>query len=72
MTHTNPPNVQGIWSADLQYSPGAACDDVFIFLENGIGIYEQHNWGLCCYEKFRYMVINGGTLVVESNQGFMK
>jgi hypothetical protein len=71
MAQNNLRNIQGIWSADLQYSPGAACDDRFIFLESGIGFYEQINWGLCGYERFRYKIMNGATLLMESNQAFM-
>jgi hypothetical protein len=71
MAQTNLPNIQGVWSADLQYSPGAACDDVFIFLANGTGFYEQHNWGLCGYERFRYKVRDGATLIIDSSEAFM-
>lgn len=58
--------IVGSWSADLQYSPGAACDEWLTFLDTGVGFLEIINWGHCSVEKFTWRPTAQGILEVET------
>jgi len=63
-------NIVGHWSADLQYSPGAAADNCFAFFTDGKGYYAEYNWLLCGYETFEYKVEEGGNVLLSQNHTF--
>lgn len=63
-------NITGIWSVDLQYSPGAASDDILAFFPDGRGYYAEYNWALCGYETFDYRVVREGVIELTGNHAY--
>lgn len=50
----------GVWSIDARYGPGAQSDDVLVVAPNGMGWFEQWNFGLGTLDVFEWSLSSPG------------
>jgi hypothetical protein len=60
--------LNGLWSANARYGPGAQSDDCLIFKPDGTGRYEFINWTLSFADLFRWEMPKPGVVRIMTDR----